>query len=122
MKVITGNEKKPAYPGCFSGVVFKEGLKSAVTPTEPEISIFHYHAGAISKWHSHPGGQSLFVLSDSAMVGDEKGGVTRVSKGDLIVTQPGERHFHGAEHDQEADLLTLTFGVTRWGDDFPELT
>ncbi|MGC8480394.1 MAG: cupin domain-containing protein [Acidimicrobiales bacterium] len=118
MKIVSGVESKPAYEGCFSGDVRKEGLKSAVGPTDSEISVFHYEEGAVSKWHSHPGGQSLYVLSDSAIVGDDHG-VRSVHRGDLVVTQPNERHFHGATPGSATSLLTITLGVTRWEDEFP---
>jgi quercetin dioxygenase-like cupin family protein len=118
MKIVSGVESKPAYEGCFSGDVRKEGLKSAVGPTDSEISVFHYEVGAISKWHSHPGGQSLYVVSDDAIVGDDQG-VRAVHRGDLIVTQPNERHFHGATSTSDAALLTITLGVTRWEEAFP---
>lgn len=120
MKVVSGGELKSAYPGCFSGEVLKESLKASVTPTEPEVSIFHYHRGSVSLWHSHPGGQSFFVLSDSAVVGSSSGEVVELHRGEFVTTGPSERHWHGALDDADASLLTLTFGVTRWEDSFPE--
>lgn len=120
MKIISEGERKPAYPGSFHGEVDRESLKAAVSPTDPDMAIFHYGAGAYSKWHSHPGGQSIFVLSESALVGDLNGTVHRLNAGDLVSIAPAERHWHGAESEMPAKLLTLTWGLTRWEDDLPE--
>ena len=122
MKVVRSGAEKPGYPGCFSGDVVITSLMSAASQMDPEISTLTYGEGVISKWHTHPGGQMLYVLSDSALIGSVATGTMRAAKGEFFATPANERHYHGSIEGEPAQLLSLTWGVTKWEADFPDLT
>ena len=50
-------------------------------------TITQFDAGAIGGWHTHPGGEELFVIRGSMRVGGH-----HLRTGDYLVTSPGARH------------------------------
>jgi quercetin dioxygenase-like cupin family protein len=57
------------------------------------------HAGAFrarTAWHTHPAGQTLYILSGLGRVQSAGGPVREVRAGDVISFSPGEKHWHGA--------------------------
>lgn len=58
-----------------------------------------FQPGARTNWHSHALGQTLLIASGRGFVQDEGGAVREVRAGDIVVTAPGVRHWHGATRD-----------------------
>jgi quercetin dioxygenase-like cupin family protein len=52
--------------------------------------------GTVTKWHSHPQGQLLYVLSGVGMAQVRGGEVKELRAGDAVWFGPGEEHWHGA--------------------------
>lgn len=119
MKVISGGDRSAVYGGRFTGAVELEMLNA--TPPEidagvdgPDTALVHFHDGAVTFWHSHPGGQQLFVVSGSARVGTEADGETPLATGTLVVCPRDEAHWHGAMPGCDTTLLAITWGTTQW--------
>ena len=69
-----------------------------------------FEPGARTAWHSHPGGQLLFVEKGRARV-QERGGVRHeLSVGESHYTAPGVDHWHGATPDSEFTQVALGRG------------
>ncbi|MEO6654043.1 MAG: cupin domain-containing protein [Ilumatobacteraceae bacterium] len=120
MKLVRQGDRSDTYGGRFTGPVELEMLHEAETSSEPDLAHVHFHDGAVSNWHQHPGGQRLFVSRGVARVGTESDGAIELHPGDLVVSPPDERHWHGAAPGQDASLLAITWGVTEWEDLAPE--
>ena len=71
--------------------------------------------GARTYWHSHPGGQLLIVTAGRGIVASRSGEVHIVGNGDVIWTEPGEEHWHGACADTLMTHLAVSHGTTQWG-------
>jgi quercetin dioxygenase-like cupin family protein len=56
----------------------------------------HFAPGARTAWHSHPGGQTLYVTEGRGRVQARGGQIDEVSPGQVIYTPPSEWHWHGA--------------------------
>ena len=119
MKVVNHGEAAHQYPGRFTGEVELAMLHSATTDGQPDVAMVHFHDGAVTHWHRHPGGQHLFVHSGHGRVGTELDGEVRLAPGTLVVTPAGERHWHGAASDGDAAILAITWGTTQWEDEAP---
>lgn len=119
MRVITGGDRSHTYGGRFTGSVELEMLHATPTDAEPDTAFVHFHDGAVSFWHMHPGGQQLFVVSGEARVGTEADGEVRLAAGTLVVCPAGERHWHGAAPGADTTLLAVTWGTTQWEDRSP---
>jgi quercetin dioxygenase-like cupin family protein len=116
MDVIPHGDTSTVYGGRFSGPVELEMLRLAPDDSAPDVSVVRFAAGALSTWHAHPGGQLLYVLEGRARVGTEADGTIDLAAGTLVVSPPGERHWHGAAAGAPAAILSLAWGATIWED------
>ncbi|WP_020501683.1 hypothetical protein [Sciscionella marina] len=114
MRIITEGNKDHVYNGRFTGPVQLEMILEAREDGEPDIARVHSECGAVTCWHSHPGGQILVLQSGIGRAGNEQTVRTGLEPGTTIVTGTDEMHWHGAEHDSAAVWLAFTYGVTDW--------
>ena len=119
MKVVPEGDKSVLYGGRFTGTVELEMLNATPTDEEPDTALVHFKDGAVTFWHSHPGGQQFFVVSGEARVGTEADGEVRLAQGTLVVCPVDERHWHGAAPGNDSTLLTVTWGTTQWETEAP---
>src|SRR5688500_1483347 len=119
MRVVEHGERSTTYGGRFTGTVELEMLNA--TPPEieagvegPDTALVHFQDGAVTFWHSHPGGQQLFVVSGEARVGTDADGETPLPTGTLVVCPADELHWHGAMPGCDTTLLAITWGTTQW--------
>lgn len=74
-------------------------------------------AGSRSRWHTHGAGQVLVVVSGTGLVAayaNDAVEVVEVSIGDLIVSDAGERHWHGAADEASCVYVSVSRGMTDW--------
>ena len=92
----------------FTGTVWNRRLSES----DDGITMIavQFAPGARSDWHSHPGGQLLYVVSGAGFVQTEDGSTVRISPGDVVHAAPGERHWHGARPDSPMMHLSLSTG------------
>ena len=55
-----------------------------------------FEPGARTAWHTHPLGQTLYVISGVGRVQAKGGPVREIRPGDVVWIPPGEKHWHGA--------------------------
>jgi quercetin dioxygenase-like cupin family protein len=115
MRIVEQCEVSESYGGRFTGRVELEMLQSAEEDGRPDVARVHFHEGAVSNWHSHPGGQHLYLLEGSGRVG-VPGTEHEIAPGTCVVAPAGERHYHGAAHGSGAVWLAITWGATVWED------
>lgn len=120
MKVVPEGDKSISYGGRFTGTVELEMLHATPNDEQPDTALVHFKDGAVTFWHTHPGGQQLFVVSGQARVGTEADGEVPLAPGALVVCPVGERHWHGAALGHDTTLLAVTWGTTQWEDSAPE--
>jgi quercetin dioxygenase-like cupin family protein len=119
MRICYSDSGTPITRGRFTGRVELSMLAAATSPDRPDAAVGRFHDGAVTYWHTHPGGQLLFVHAGTARVGTDATGAVTIPTGGLVVAEPGERHWHGADHASDCALLTLTWGTTAWEDAAP---
>lgn len=71
---------------------------------------------ARTHWHTHSGGQILYVTAGSGRVVSRRAGAARVRAGDVVWTEPGEEHWHGADEQNCLIHLAVTLGAHEWLD------
>ncbi|CAG4934929.1 cupin domain-containing protein [Acidithrix sp. C25] len=116
MKIVELGETFPIRPERYSGDVAIQALRVSPNPADGDILHVQYEPNCVTNWHRHPGGQFIYILSESAIIGVEGEEPAHVKKGSLVVVTPGERHWHGATVNDPAEILTFTFGITKWED------
>jgi quercetin dioxygenase-like cupin family protein len=104
----------------FTGTVHVEPVVSREQPSDLHVVRVSFEAGARSGWHRHPLGQVLHVTEGVGRTQSRGGSVEEIRRGDSVVADPGEWHWHGAAPEsamthlaiQEADADGVT---TEWG-------
>jgi quercetin dioxygenase-like cupin family protein len=119
MRIVRQGERSETYGGRFTGRVELEMLAAAEGDDRPDVARVHFFEGAVSNWHSHPGGQQLLLLEGRGRFG-LPGEEHELTPGDHLVAPAGERHFHGAAAGAGCVWLTITWGVTDWEDSAPD--
>ena len=86
----------PGPADWFTGAVY---IDAAVAPTDDSrvsASWVHFTPGARTAWHTHPNGQTIFVLEGVGHCQRRGGPVETIRPGDRVFFEPGEEHWHGA--------------------------
>lgn len=114
MRVI--REQPHSIPGpadWFTGTVWLTDVSGGGLAS---LASVHFAPGARTAWHSHPGGQTLYVTEGVARVQDRGEPVEEVRAGETVVTEPGVWHWHGAAPGHFMTHLTVYAGAPEWGD------
>lgn len=94
--------------GNFEGTVWVKPLLPADSVLNASIGNVIFGPKARSKWHKHPGGQTLIGL-DGMGYYQEKGKPLQIlRKGDVVRCPPDVEHWHGASHDHWFVQLAIT--------------
>ncbi len=104
---------EPMDASHFSGSPRAQDLGAYDAP-DASVLLVSFPAGVHSNWHSHPGGQFLYVTAGRGRVGLRAGSVTELGVGDLVHAPPGEEHWHGASTDEGVTHLAVSAGDTEW--------
>jgi quercetin dioxygenase-like cupin family protein len=86
----------PGPPERFTGSAWLDPIAVADSPSRIRAVSVHFAPGARTAWHRHPRGQVLHVLEGRGLVQQRGGPVQVIRAGDVVVTLPGEWHWHGA--------------------------
>jgi len=80
----------------FTGTVWQEPIVTAPAPARLRAARVSFEPGARTNWHTHPLGQTLYVLSGVGRFQTEGEPVVEIRAGDVVFIPPGEKHWHGA--------------------------
>jgi quercetin dioxygenase-like cupin family protein len=111
--------KEPTSKGpaeWFTGDVWIDGIVQPDGHSQLNVCAVHFTPGARTAWHSHEGGQTLYVTEGNGLVQSRGGEVVEIRPGDVHVTPDGQDHWHGAAHDHFMTHISITQGAATWGD------
>ncbi len=80
----------------FTGTVWQDPVINAPDPARIRAARVSFEPGARTVWHTHPLGQTLYVLAGVGRIQSWGGPVKEIRPGDTIWIPPGEKHWHGA--------------------------
>lgn len=80
----------------FTGTVWQDPINTAPPPARLTASRVAFEPGARTAWHTHPLGQTLYVVFGIGRVQTEGGPIREIRPGDTVWIPPGEKHWHGA--------------------------
>ena len=83
----------------FTGTVFQDPIVEAPDPARIRALRVTFLPGGRTNWHTHPLGQTLYVVSGVGRYQTEGKQPVEIKAGDTIWIPPGERHWHGAAPD-----------------------
>jgi quercetin dioxygenase-like cupin family protein len=111
--------KKPTIKGpteWFTGEVWIDGLVEPHDGSKINVGAVHFTPGARTAWHSHTGGQTLYVTEGNGLAQSRGEEIVKIGPGDVLVTPDGEVHWHGAAHEYFMTHISITVGPATWGD------
>jgi quercetin dioxygenase-like cupin family protein len=108
-------DRTPVDPAHFTGNAGLRTLLQASGPLPPtSIAVVRFETGTRNHWHSHAGGQLLFVIEGEGWVQARRAEAQGIQVGDTVVTEPNEEHWHGAGRSGPLSHLVVNIGETRW--------
>jgi quercetin dioxygenase-like cupin family protein len=80
----------------FTGDVYVDPIAAPSGPSRLSASSVHFTPGARTAWHTHPNGQTIYVIEGVGLTQRRGGPVEQIRPGDRVFFEPGEAHWHGA--------------------------
>ncbi|MGB0440562.1 MAG: (R)-mandelonitrile lyase, partial [Paracoccaceae bacterium] len=80
----------------FTGQVRMDPVITGMAPSAVSSLIVTFEPGGRTHWHTHPLGQTIYVLSGYGLAQRAGGPVIALRPGDVVYFEPDERHWHGA--------------------------
>lgn len=102
------------YGEFFMGQTFLNNLTG--TPDGiAGIGVVTFEPGARNNWHIHHGGYQILLVTGGKGWYQETGSPAQeLTKGDVIVTHDGIKHWHGAQKDSWFEHIAITAGTPEW--------
>ena len=80
----------------FTGTVYIDPIAVPAGSSRLSASSVHFTPGARTAWHTHPNGQTIYVLEGVGFAQRRGGPIEVIRAGDRVFFEPGEDHWHGA--------------------------
>jgi quercetin dioxygenase-like cupin family protein len=80
----------------FTGAVFIDTVAAPSNGSRLSASSVHFTPGARTAWHTHPNGQTIWVIEGIGLCRGRGGPIEVIRPGDRVFFEPGEEHWHGA--------------------------
>lgn len=85
-----------AGPDYFTGTVMMDPIVTTPEPARVRAVRVSFSPSARTHWHTHPLGQTLYVLSGVGRIQKLGEPIEEILPGDTVWIAPGEKHWHGA--------------------------
>src|SRR5213082_839964 len=80
----------------FTGTVWQDPIIATQAPARIVANRVAFEPGARTAWHTHPLGQTLYVISGVGRIQTKGGPIREIRPGDVVWIPPNEKHWHGA--------------------------
>lgn len=111
------SDKPPTNRGpaeTFTGAVFLDPITRDLPASQLNVTMVRFSPGARSAWHTHERGQTLYVTEGRGVVQARGGAALELRPGDVVFTEGGEEHWHGATPVDFMCHLSITEGPIDW--------
>ena len=98
MQIIKSNSRptRKASSEYFTGTVWQDPIIEAAEPARVRALKVAFEPGARTAWHTHPLGQTLYIISGTGLIGLRNDNPQLIKAGDTVWIPPEEEHWHGA--------------------------
>src|SRR3954470_16860455 len=108
MQVTSSSVDTVAGPAeWFTGAVYLDAVAAPTGESRLSASSVHFTPGARTAWHTHPNGQTIYVVEGVGLCQRRGGPVETIRPGDSVFFEPGEEHWHGAAPDRFMTHLAM---------------
>jgi quercetin dioxygenase-like cupin family protein len=91
----------------FTGAVYIDTVATPFGTSRVSASSVHFTPGARTAWHTHPNGQTIYILEGVGRAQCRGGPIEVIGPGDRVFFEPGEEHWHGAAPDRFMTHLAM---------------
>jgi quercetin dioxygenase-like cupin family protein len=91
-----GLDTAPGPSDWFTGSVYIDTVAEPSEPSRVSAASVHFTPGARTAWHTHPNGQTIYVVEGIGRCQRRDGPVEIIRSGDRVYFGAGEEHWHGA--------------------------
>ena len=125
MQITRSRETAAGSSEWFTGEVFIDPVAVPVGGARPSASRVHFTPGARTAWHTHPNGQTIYVIEGTCLCQARGEPADVLGPGDRAFFEPGEEHWHGAAPSTLMTHLAIVEvddegNVAAWGDHVTE--
>jgi len=99
----------------FTGTVWLNMMGAKDTSLHTSFGNVTFEPGARTNWHSHPGGQILFITEGKGYYQAKGQTAQLVQKGDFVEIPPNIVHWHGAAPDSEFAHIAVSLNTDLGG-------
>ena len=98
MQIIKSGSRptKKASSEYFTGNVWQDPVIETEAPARVRVLKVSFEPGSRTAWHTHPLGQTLYIVSGVGLMGLRKQKPQVIKSGDTVWIPPNEEHWHGA--------------------------
>src|SRR3954464_6187539 len=89
-------ETRPGPSEGFTGAAYIDAVAAPSGSSRLSASSVHFTPGARTAWHTHPNGQTIYVLEGVGLAQRRGGTIEVIRSGDRVFFEPGEEHWIGA--------------------------
>jgi quercetin dioxygenase-like cupin family protein len=105
----------------FTGAVYVDAVAAPAGSSRVSASSVHFTPGARTAWHTHPNGQTIWVVEGAGLCQRRGGPVEVIRPGDRVFFEPDEEHWHGAHPTRLMTHIAMLDvddegNAARWGD------
>jgi quercetin dioxygenase-like cupin family protein len=80
----------------FTGSVYVDAIAVPSASSRLSASSVHFTPAARTAWHTHPNGQTIWVLEGVGLCQRRGGDIEVIRAGDRVFFEPEQEHWHGA--------------------------
>ena len=104
----------------FAGSVYLDPVAAPAGSSRVSATCVHFTPGARTAWHTHPNGQTIWVIEGVGLCQRRGGPVETIRPGDRVLFEADEEHWHGAAPNRLMVHVAINEGdaehaVVQWG-------
>ena len=96
MQILRADKTSTGPTDWFTGTVYLDPVATPSGSSRLSASSVHFTPGARTAWHTHPHGQTLYVIEGIGLAQRRGAPIEVIRAGDRVFFEPGEEHWHGA--------------------------
>ncbi|MBT3382938.1 MAG: cupin domain-containing protein [Prolixibacteraceae bacterium] len=99
----------------FTGTIWLQMMGANDSTLHARFGNVTFEPKARTNWHSHPGGQILFITEGQGYYQEKDQPTRSLSKGDVVEIPPNVVHWHGAGPDSEFAHIAISLNTDEGG-------
>ena len=109
MQIISAGSRptRKATSEYFTGTVWQDPIIEAAEPARVRALKVAFEPGARTAWHTHPLGQTLYIVSGVGLIGLRNKAPKLIRSGDTVWIPPDEEHWHGASSNNSMTHIAI---------------